>query len=456
MDDWLQRFLAYIPGWIDFQLRQSEQVGCIVAVVHEGELALEHAVGVANLTTGEPLTPRHRFRIASHSKSFTATGLMLLRERGRLKLDDTIGTFVDGLHDEVARATIGQLMSHSAGLTRDGSVGNQYSGLRPFANKDEVLADLSRPPMIDRNTRFKYSNHGFALLGFAIEALTGESYKGWVQREVVTAFGLSETEPDMPLPQTVPFARGHTSKVVLGKRLVIPGDYQMHALAPAGGFVSTAADLARFFAQLSPNAASNSLSADSRREMTRGQWKNLHATLATTYGLGTSCGTLEDWDWFGHSGSLLGYVSRACVVPEKNLAVSVLTNAADGFAWALLDGALHLAHALAQRRSPSDAVRDWTGRWWTAWGAIDLLPAGNRVLVAMPGYLNPVMDASEIEVTGPDKGRVVLAAGYGDYGEPVHFVRDETGAVVELWTGGTRGAPEAVVAKELRELYGAT
>jgi CubicO group peptidase (beta-lactamase class C family) len=123
-----------------------------------------HAAGVANLTTGEPLTPRHRFRIASHSKSFTATGLMLLRERGRLKLDDTIGTFVDGLHDEVARATIGQLMSHTAGLTRDGSAGNQYSGLRPFANKDEVLADLSRPPVIDRNTRFKYSNHGFALL----------------------------------------------------------------------------------------------------------------------------------------------------------------------------------------------------------------------------------------------------------------------------------------------------
>jgi hypothetical protein len=152
---------------------------------------------------------------------------------------------------------------------------------------------------------------------------------------------------------------------------------------------------------------------------------------------------------------LLGYVSRTCVVPAKNLTISVLTNAADGFAWALLDGALHVAHALAQRRAPSDAVKEWTGRWWTAWGAIDLLPTGDRVLVAMPGYLNPVMEASEIEVTGPDKGRVVLAAGYGDYGESVHFVRDETGAAVELWTGGTRGAPEAVVAKELRELYGA-
>src|ERR1700761_6361394 len=174
MDDGLQRFLDYIPGWIDFQLRQSEQVGCIVAVVHEGELALEHAAGVANLTTGEPLTPRHRFRIASHSKSFTAAGLMLLRERGRLKLDDTIGAFIPGLHHDVARATLAQVMSHSAGLTRDGSAGNQFTGFRPFLDKAELLSDLAQRPVLERNTRFKYSNHGFALLGLVIEAVTDE------------------------------------------------------------------------------------------------------------------------------------------------------------------------------------------------------------------------------------------------------------------------------------------
>ena len=66
------------------------------------------------------------------------------------------------------------------------------------------------------------------------------------------------------------------------------------------------------------------------------------------------------------------------------------------------------------------------------WGALDLLPAGNRVLVAAPGFLNPVMDAAEIEVTGPNDGRVALAAGYDGYGEPVRLVRDETGAPIEF------------------------
>lgn len=454
MEDWLQRAVAYIPAWIDYQLRNPEQIGCLLAIVHEGDLVLEYAAGSANLATGELLTPRHRFRVASHSKSFTAAGLMLLRERGRLKLDDAIGAFIPGLHDDVAQATLAQVMSHSAGLTRDGAAGNQFTGFRPFLDQAELLSDLAKPPILDRNTRFKYSNHGFALLGLVIEAVTNEPYAAWIRREVVAPFGLTETEPDMPLPPGAPLAQGHTGKALLGRSQLVPGDYPLNALTPAAGFVSTAADLARFFAQLSPNAAASPLNPDSRREMTRGQWKNPDAALATTYGLGTSSGALGDWNWFGHSGGLLGYISRTAVVPERNLAISVLTNASNGLAWFWLDGILHVARALAQKGKPTVAVLGWTGRWWNAWGALDLLPAGNRVLVAAPGFLNPVMDAAEIEVTGPNDGRVALAAGYDGYGEPVRLVRDETGAPIEFWTRGVRSAPEAVVAKEMRDLYG--
>ena len=422
--------------------------------MHEGELVLEYAAGSANLATPSRSPRATDSAIASHSKSFTAAGLMLLRERGRLKLDDTIGTFIPGLHDDVAQATLAQVMSHSAGLTRDGNAGNQYAGLRPFVDKAELLADLAKPPVLDRNTRFKYSNHGFALLGLVIEAITNEPYAAWIRSEVIAPFGLTETEPDMPPPAGTPFARGHTSKTLLGRRQVVPGDYTLNALTPAGGFVSTAADLARFFAKLSPKAADSPLSPDSRREMTRGQWKNPHETFATTYGLGTFSGTLGDWNWFGHSGGLLGYVSRTAVVPDRNLAISVLTNASDGLAWPWLDGMLHVARALAQKGEPTEEVRGWTGRWWAAGGAIDLLPAGNRVLVAVPAFLNPVMDATEIEVTGPDEGRVALAAGYADHGEPVRLLREETGTPIEFWAQGTRFAPEAVVAKEMRDLYG--
>src|SRR4051812_25738445 len=106
MDAWLRSAIDYIGPWLQFQLQQSQQPGCIIAIVHRGKVVAEHAFGVANLDTGEKLTPRHRFRIASHSKSFTAAGILKLREGRKLRLDDPVGQYVRGLHPRVAETTI--------------------------------------------------------------------------------------------------------------------------------------------------------------------------------------------------------------------------------------------------------------------------------------------------------------------------------------------------------------
>ena len=453
MTDWMQDALAYSRSWLAYQMQRTDQPGCLLAITHDGELVLEEAIGTANLATGEVLTPRHRFRVASHSKTFTAAGIMRLREQNRLRLDDPVGRFVTGLHPEVADTTIAQLLSHSAGLTRDGDAGGQFADRIPFASSDEVLADIAGPPLIDPNTRFKYSNHGFALLGMAIVAITGESYRSWIKREVIEAFGLAETEPDMPLRPGTPFARGHTMARPAGKRLVVPGDYETNAVDAAAGFVSTAGDLAQFFAQLSPRARTSPLSVASRREMTRGQWTNPHASFEMRYGLGTMSGTLGDWQWFGHSGGLLGYVSRTCVIPEQGLSISLLVNSVDALSWVWMDGVVHILRSWAKRGAATEEVRDWVGSWWNPWGRLDLLPQGNRVLIAMPGLLNPVADAQEIEVIAKDSGRIVAADGFGNYREPVKLVRNEAGKAVEFWIGGTRLAHEDVVAAEMTTQY---
>jgi Beta-lactamase len=91
MEKWLPAAIAYIERWIEYQMRQSEQPGCVIAIAHRGKPVLERAFGHADLAAGRPLTPRHRFRVASHSKSFTAAGIMKLRERGKLHLDDAVG-----------------------------------------------------------------------------------------------------------------------------------------------------------------------------------------------------------------------------------------------------------------------------------------------------------------------------------------------------------------------------
>jgi CubicO group peptidase (beta-lactamase class C family) len=230
---WLNSALDYIPQWIEFQMRQSEQPGCVIAIAYKGQIVLEQAFGHADLSSGEPLTPRHRFRVASHSKSFTAAGIMKLREQGKLRLDDAVGRHVDGLHPAMAS--------------------------------------------------------------------------------------------DVPVADDVPVASGHSGRLPLGRRVVIPGNNPTNALAAATGFVSTAGDLAKFFAALDPAARRTPLTVESRHEMIRRQWRDPHSSIERHYGLGLWRGTTAGWDWFGHGGSFQGFITRTAVFPGYDLSVSILT-----------------------------------------------------------------------------------------------------------------------------------
>jgi CubicO group peptidase (beta-lactamase class C family) len=453
MDNWLKAALDYIPQWLDYQMRDSEQPGCVIAIIHRGKVVLEQAWGYADIVDRVPLTPRHRFRVASHSKSFTAAAFMKLREEGRLGLDDRVGRYVDGLNPAIAEATIAQLLSHSTGILRDGSDGGQWQDRRPFLDAAELRADLAVAPVIEPNTRFKYSNHGYGLAGLVIEAVTATPYRDSIRKTIIDLAGLEETDPDMPVADSVPLARGHSGKLPLGRRVVVPGDNPTNALAPATGFVSTARDLARWFAQLDPAATGSVLTIASRREMIRRQWRNPHSSLERYYGFGLISGKLAEWEWFGHHGSFQGFASRTAVFPDPALAVSVVTNAVDGLSDRWLEGAVHILASFAKHGAPSGEVRDWTGRWWTRWVAIDLVPMGAKVMAGSPALPNPFTEASEISVSGANSGRISLARGFAHHGEPVRRVRDSSGQVEEVWLGGMRFQPETAVAAELEQHY---
>jgi CubicO group peptidase (beta-lactamase class C family) len=438
---WLPAAAEYLQRWLEFQMRLHEQPGCVVALAHRGRIVCEAAFGYADLVRREPLTPRHRFRVASHSKSFTAAGIMKLQEEKKLHLRDAVGRYVEGLHPALARATLEQLLSHASGAVRDGPDAGQFMDRRPFLDEAELRAQLKAPPVLRRGTRFKYSNHGYGLLGLVIERVTGERYRSWIEREIVAAGGLEETVPDMPLAKGTPFARGHTGRLPVGRRRVIPGDFPTNAIGPAGGFVSTARDLVRFFGQLSPSAHRSVISMRNRKTMLRHRWRDPYSSIERYYGLGIISGTLAGWSWFGHSGGLQGYITRTVVLPG-DIAVSVLTNSIDGLAHFWLDGAIHVLRTFARHGAPGRRRGTWSGRWWTMWNAIDLVPMRGKVLVATPAWFNPFMDAAEVR-----GGRIALASGYASHGEPARLGRRE------LWLGGVRYLREPALARELVRRY---
>jgi len=453
MEKWLEAAIDYIPRWMEMQMRVTERPGVSIALHQRGATLLDLALGHADAVKKTRLTPRHRFRIASHSKSFTAAGVLKLREAGRLQLDDPVGRHVQGLHPRLAQATLAQLLSHTAGATRDGPDAGQFQDRRPFLDRETLLAQLRAAPPVEANTRFKYSNHGFALLGLVIEAVTGEPYADWMQREIVHAAGLRHTRPDALPGETRLLARGHSGRTLLGRRVVVPGDQPTHAIAPAGGFVSTAADVAAFYAQLLPGAGRSVLGTASRREMLRRHWAVPHSSLPAWYGLGVMHGSFQGWDWAGHTGSLQGFVSRSLALPQQELAVSVLCNSLDGFSWPWMDGILQILQVFARHGAPSAKTRPWTGRYWSLWGPTDLVPVRDKVFAVPPVLQAPFTDATELSVRGKDRALMTQAGGYASFGEEARLVRDARGSVKELWLGGARGVPEAVAARETVRRY---
>jgi len=451
MSDWLRSALDYIPSWIDYQRELFDQPGVSLAIACKGEMLLEHASGVADLAIGEPLTPRHRFRVASHSKSFTAAGIMLLRERDKLRLDDRLGAYVADLTPEVSGVTIAQLLSHAAGLTRDGPDSGQFADRRPYLSEAEFRADLALPQPLAPGVSFKYSNHGFALLGKVIEKVAGEPYRQWIGERVVAPAGLTETTADFDPNICRPFARGHSASQPFGRRFVIPGDNATNDMASATGFVATAADLARFYGQLSPDAPTSMLTAASRREMTRRHWRDAHSQLERYYGLGTISGPPGPWNW-GFQGTL----TRTAVLPDQDIAISVLTNAVDGLANVWLESLIHILKTVHDLGAPSPETADWRGRFWTLWGPLDLVPGKDKILVATPSQWSPFFDASELKPTGADAAVVAKAQAFGDLGETCRLVRDAAGVIETVQIGGKRLVAEEAIRAEVESRYAAS
>ena len=96
----LQPALAYAEDWIAYRAFQLRVPGVQYAVLFDGEVQLSGAVGLADVEAGVPLTTSHLFRVASHSKTFTATAVLQLVEAGKLTLDTPLGDVVGELAGE--------------------------------------------------------------------------------------------------------------------------------------------------------------------------------------------------------------------------------------------------------------------------------------------------------------------------------------------------------------------
>jgi len=413
----------YLESWLEHQRLRARVPGVQAAVRVGDRLVLDTASGVADLDTGEPLTPRHLFRIASHSKTFTATAVLQLVEAGRLRLDDPIASLVPALAGTgLAAVTVRELLGHQGGVVRDGRDNDHWQLLRPFPDVDRLTGiAVDEGAVLGRNEHFKYSNIGYSLLGLAIETVTGTGYGPHVQAAVVDRLGLADTGPEWDPARAGEFAAGHTGLLDGDDvRQTVP-HVDTRAMAAATGFYSTARDLTVFgAAHVTGDTAL--LSEESKRLMRRTESEiRAHGQDPRHYGLGMDVRTVGDRRLVGHSGGYPGHITRTWIDPDAGVVVSVLTNAVDGPAdvlargvFALLDLAL-AAPEDAGRPAAADLQR-YTGRFANLWGVTDVALLGGRLVLLHPGGPEPVADSAELTVEAEDVLRLETVPGFGSPG----------------------------------------
>ena len=212
--------------------------------------------------------------------------------------------------------------------------------------------------------------------------------------------------------------------------------------------------MARFFSQLAPDSPQSIPSPASRRQMAQCRWRDPCNLFESHYGLGTMLSAPGPREWMGHTGSLQGFLSRTARYPALDLTVTVLTNAQDGLSTEWVEGIASILGAFQQHGAPGTKEAAWAGRWWSLWGASDLVPMGKVVCQVAPAMFVPFNAATtELAVTRRDTGVVQKASAYASPGQPVRRVRDASGTPTELWVGGTQLLPKDAMLAEATRRY---
>lgn len=443
--DTVRALASYLPSWLEYQRDLARVPGVQVAVRVNGELTASFALGVANEATGQRLTPQHLFRIASHSKTFTATAIFQLAETGALRLDDLAGRWLPELAGSPAAGlTVRALLGHQSGINRDGADSDYWQQLYDFPDRDALIARCRADAVFPPDQFFKYSNMGYSLLGLIIEAASGRTYEDYVAAHITGPLTLTNLGPELPQEREPELAAGHSGRLAGNDpRRVLPSS-DTRAMAAATGFYGTSEDVTAY---LSAHALGRAeLLTDASRRLMQRKESEIHRPVKRWYGLGFIIEEIGDRLVVGHSGGFPGHITQSWLDPESGLAVSVLTNCLGGPAteWAtnlikLIDLAMN-APEKKTSDAPGSNLDSYTGRFATDWGVFDLVNLGGR-LVALGPQGNPALSVTELTVVDADTLIPKSEAGFGSVGEPFQFQRTAGGDIEWVRQGGGRAWP---------------
>lgn len=318
-------------------MEKYNAVGAAVAVVKEGKVIYTHSFGLKDLENKKPLTDQDIFRIASISKSFSATSIMQLVEAGKISLDDDFGDLVGfkirnpKFPDQ--KITLKMALSHTSSLNDSQGYLN-LDVINPDKNPNWAKCYNDYAP----GSKFDYCNLNFNLIGTIIEKKSGERFDNYVKNHVLKPLGLyagycvdsldstrfvnlyeyhSDTKIYTPSPTAYAPRRTEIANYIMG--------YSTPIFSPTGGMKISATDLARYMIMHMNYGTSNGV-----KIITKKSAKKMQTALTDDEGYGLAIRTADQLipgvKLKGHTGSAYGLFSTMFFNPKEKFGFVIITN----------------------------------------------------------------------------------------------------------------------------------
>jgi CubicO group peptidase (beta-lactamase class C family) len=301
--------------FIRSELKRQNIPGLSLVVIKDGEIIKAAGYGVADRKLNTSATPKTVYKIASVSKQFIATGIMLLVQEGQLGLEDPVSKYLERTPASWKPITIRHLLTHTSGIIREAP------GFDPFkiqTDADVIKTAYSLPLRFAPGTKWEYGNIGYFILAEIIRKVTGRPWVDYLSQKVFGPSDLVTTYPTNTKVMVPNLAQGYTDNDKLIEAKFWP------ALRPSGAFLSTVLDLAKWDAVL---YSEKILRDSSRRQM----WTPVTLNDGTShpYGFGWELGSFKGRKLVHHGGGMPGFRAEFARFVDDRLTIIFLMNLDD-------------------------------------------------------------------------------------------------------------------------------
>jgi D-alanyl-D-alanine carboxypeptidase len=430
-----QRYEATAAAFV----KENRLPGAAVGIVHEDKLVWSKGIGFADLKRKRRADPKTLYRIASITKTFTATAVMQLRDEGKLALDDPLVTYLPELASArstfapIEGLTIRRLLSHESGLQSE----PPDADFSLVLYESEVAKNLARAADISLtvppNTQWKYSNLGYQLLGELVARASGMTYARYIRSKILTPLKMTSTALE-PLPQRLRprKAIGYEPRFLsdeLDPAPPDPGVFQAE-----GGLWSCVEDLARWLScQFSPEPV---LSEETAAEMHKPRYL-VDPEWTRAWAIGWYARRRDDEVWIMHSGGHYGFITNACFDPKEKVGAIALLNGFGNATLLAMDLGKIAREAVKAAAPKIEPAKPLPKEWRALVGLYVMQHFGSVISLEWRDgkltFLDPTDPTWTPTIAATEDPDVfVIEPGFRESGELVRFQRGKDGRVMSV------------------------